>query len=309
MKSADRAFIALTGLALLSAAILVALLASLLPHLPRLARAEGDLVGDTVPALILLLASIGIALGLASLARQLWATLQLIRGLLRVRVPAPAAVSTLGAELGIAGRVDVVADDRPFAFTYWFLRPRICVSTGLVRRLECPELRAVLSHERYHLVHRDPLRVVVARYFAAGLYVVPVINDLVSHYVMLKEIAADEDAVRAIGAVGPLARALYRLMPHAEEVQLGLLAPVGGLSVTEARIEQLVERRPIGAPLDATHVALSLATLAGALALLLAPLPLPPAAPNVALALPSAAVILLAAIAGVPQQFRAVTQR
>ena len=74
-RVADRAFTALIGIALLSSVILVALFLSLLSHL-----------GEPVPALVLALASIGIVLGLASLARQLADTLALIRRLLRARV-------------------------------------------------------------------------------------------------------------------------------------------------------------------------------------------------------------------------------
>lgn len=306
-RSADRVFVALVGIALTSSAILVSLFISLLPHVPRLVAGEGDLLGDAVPALILLLASIGIALGLGALGRQLWETLQLIKRLLRRSLPPPAGVAELAAELAIAGRVDVVHDERPFAFTYWFLRPRVCVSTGLVRRLERDELRAVLSHERYHLRRRDPLRIVLARYFAAGLYVVPVIDDLVTHYAMLKEVAADDDAVRATGGVRPLARALYRLMPHADEMDMGLLTPVGGLSVTEARIEQLVERRPIAAALPLGHIALSATTLAGALVLLLAPMPVAGTLEG-AVAWPPAVVIVLAAVPGIAHQLRAVVR-
>lgn len=306
IRTAERAFVTLFVLALASSAILVALFVSLLPHVPRLTSREADLLGDAVPALILFLASVGIALGLSSLARQMWDTLQLIRRLLRQRVAAPGVVERIADALGIAERIDVVDDPRPFAFTYWFLRPRVCVSLGLVRRLEEEELRAVLSHERYHLQRRDPLRIVLARYFAAGLYVVPVIDDLVARYAMLKEIAADEDAVRAMGSVRPLARALYRLMPHADEMDLGLLTPVGGLTVTEARIEHLAERRPIATAVPLGHVALSATTLLGAIVLLLAQVPLVAGGIDVALTWPPAVVISLAAVPGVAQQLRAV---
>jgi len=90
--------------------------------------------------------------------------------------------------LVLAGRVDVVRDVRPFSFCYWFRRPRICLSTGLIKRLDDAELRAVLLHERYHLRQRDPLRLVIARYFAAGLYVVPVVEELVEYYTLQKEV-------------------------------------------------------------------------------------------------------------------------
>jgi Zn-dependent protease with chaperone function len=296
-RAADRAFVALSAIALLSGAILVALFLSLLPHL-----------GEPVPALVLGLASIGILLGLASLARQLADTLALIRRLLRARVDLPAPLASTAAALGLAGRVDLVANERPFAFAYWFVQPRVCLSTGLLARLQPDELQAVLAHERWHVARRDPLRIVVARYFAAGLYVIPVIDDLVAHYDLVKEVAADDHAVRVLGDVRPLARALYRLMPHADEMDLGLLAPVGGLSVTEARIEQLVQQRPIVARLPRLHVALSIATLGAALTLLAGHAPLEGRVEILA-AWPPAALLAVAAASGVTQQLRAVAHR
>src|SRR5205823_4641952 len=166
-------------------------------------------------------------------------------------------------ELGLDGRIDVVADDHPFSFCYWFRRPRVCVSTGLVQRLTTDELRAVLVHERYHLRHRDPLRVVIVRYFAAGLYVVPVVDELAGFYALQKEIAADDDAVRRVG-VAPLARALYKLLPAAGDRDFGLLMPVTALSVTEARIDRLVAGRDAPLHLSAASIALSCGALAAA---------------------------------------------
>jgi hypothetical protein len=260
---ADRAFGLVLALALASSAILGALLATIVPHASNvLSRGADDLV-DVVTLLLLVLATCGIALGLGSLFRQLISTMVLIRSLVARRVAAPRRVVELARELGIAGRIDVVADRRPFSFCYWFRDPRICVSTALVRRLSTDELRAVLLHERYHLRHRDPLRLVIARYFAAGLYVVPVVEELASFYALQKEIAADDDAVSRVG-VAPLAAALYKLLPDAPDRQLGLLMPVTGLSVTEARIDRLVAGNDLPLRLSPAAVVLSIGALAGA---------------------------------------------
>src|SRR5947208_14511599 len=156
----------------------------------------------------------------------------LIRRLVSQKVAVPRSVASAAAGLELDGKIDVVADDRPFSFCYWFLRPRICLSTALVGRLDTDELRAVLAHERYHLRQRDPLRLVIARYFAAGLYVVPVVEELVEYYTVQKEVAADQASVRAMGGVRELASALFKALPEADEVDLGLLLPVGSLSVT-----------------------------------------------------------------------------
>src|SRR5207245_9204297 len=106
------------------------------------------------------------------------------------KIALPPSVVTAASGLDLDGRIDVVVDERPFSFCYWFLRPRICLSTALVERLESDELRAVLYHERYHLRQPDPPRQNLSRYFAAGLYVVPVVDELLSFHTLQKEIEA-----------------------------------------------------------------------------------------------------------------------
>jgi hypothetical protein len=309
---ADRAFALVLGLALVSSAILVALLAAIVPHASNVLTRGPDDVVDAITLLLLILAACGIALGMGSLFRQLLSTLILLRSLVARRITTPRRVRALARELGLDGRIDVVVDPRPFSFTYWFRRPRICVSTALVRRLATDELRAVLIHERYHLRHRDPLRLVISRYFAAGLYVVPVVDELAAFYALQKEIAADDDAVRS-GGTGPLARALYKLLPDAPDRELGLLMPVTGLSVTEARIERLADGRDLPLRLTPASVALSAGALAGASVLAgigggtsVAFASLPPLLAVPALLVGPTSLLAAAAVSGVAHQARLV---
>ncbi|HEY8656931.1 MAG TPA: M56 family metallopeptidase [Candidatus Limnocylindria bacterium] len=314
-RSADRSFALLVLLALISSAILTTLLATLLPRADELFVRGTAGTADVVAVLVLLLAFAGIALGLVALFRQLIETVALIRTLLSQRVTTPRGIDALATDLALGGRVDVVRDRRPFSFCYWFLRPRICLSTGLVQRLDTEELRAVLLHERYHLRHRDPLRLVVARYFAAGLYVVPVVEELVEHYTVQKEIAADQDAVRTLGGVRALASALYKVLPDADEVSLGLLVPVGSLSVTEARIDQLVDGRAVPLVLSRAGIALSGGTLAAATILALSQAglqaTLDPVTPLAALLsfVGPASLLSVAAVTGGVHQLRLVAHR
>ena len=314
-RSADRAYALLVLLALTSSAILMILLGTLLPRVDDLFARGTRATADVVAALVLLLAFGGIALGLVALFRQLSETVALIRTLLSRRIATPAAVAALAHELGLGGRVDVVSDRRPFSFCYWFLRPRICLSTGLVGRLDGDELAAVLLHERYHLRHRDPLRLVIARYFAAGLYVVPVVEELVEYYTVQKEIAADQDAVRTTGGVRALASALYKVLPDADDVSLGLLVPVGSLSVTEARIDQLVDGRAVPLALSRVGVALSGGALVAATILALSQAAfhaaIDPVTPLTALwsFVGPASLLVAAAVTGGARQLRLVARR
>jgi beta-lactamase regulating signal transducer with metallopeptidase domain len=308
VRTADRAFGVLVLLALGSSALLIALLAALLPRGFALVTGGAADTASVVAVLVLVLATFGVTLGLTSLFRQLLATLSLIRTLLSRRVTVSRRVGDIAASLGVAGRIDVVRDPRPFSFCYWFRRPRICLSTGLIKRLDDPELRAVLLHERYHLRQRDPLRLVIARYFAAGLYVVPVVEELVEYYTVQKEVAADQAAVRAMGGVRELASALFKVLPDADDVDLGLLVPVGALSVTEARIEQLVDGRAVPLALSRASVVLSGGALAAAAILALTD-GLHPAPLTVPALIGPASLLLAAAASGAAHQLRLVVLR
>jgi len=316
VKRADRVFTLMLGLALASSAILLALLLTLAPRVEQLTARGAEDTADVVAALVLLLAVCGISLGLVTLFRQILATAVLIRGLVAQKVALPSSVVVAASGLGLDGRIDVVADERPFSFCYWFLRPRICLSTALVERLDPDELRAVLYHERYHLRQRDPLRQVVARYFAAGLYVVPVVDELLAFHTLQKEIEADQEAVRASGDVRSLASALYKLLPDADDVSLGLLVPVSSLSVTEARIDQLVTGRPLSIALSPLSVVLSGGALIAATVLVavkggasVAFETLPPLYAVPGLLVGPASLLFAAAVDGGLHQLRPLTQR
>jgi beta-lactamase regulating signal transducer with metallopeptidase domain len=308
VRTADRAFGLLVLLALGSSALLIALLAALLPRGFALATGGAADTASVVAVLVLILATFGVTLGLTSLFRQLLATLSLIRTLLSRRVTVSRRVGAVAASLGLSGRIDVVRDPRPFSFCYWFRRPRICLSTGLIKRLDDAELRAVLLHERYHLRQRDPLRLVIARYFAAGLYVVPVVEELVEYYTVQKEVAADQAAVRAMGGVRELASALFKVLPDADDVDLGLLVPVGSLSVTEARIERLIDGRAVPLALSRASVVLSGGALAAAAVLAFSD-GLRPAPLTMPALIGPASLLLAAAASGAAHQVRLVVLR
>lgn len=124
----------------------------------------------------------------------------------------PSAVSDAAAAAGLVGRIDVVEARRPFAFAYGWLRPRVCVSTGLVDRLDQHELEAVLHHEGWHVARRDPLRILMAQTVGAAFGVVPEIRRMVHHYVLAIEVAADRHVVATMGHPRSLASALAKTM-------------------------------------------------------------------------------------------------
>jgi len=214
----------------------------------------------------LLLFLILILWGIVAGGRQLMRTRRALRGLHRIgpqELPGP--FTDLVARLDLQGRVDLVLGTAPTAFCSGLLRPRICVTTALYDLLTFPEVEAVLRHERHHLRRHDPLRTLLwtildhsCWWLAAGG----------QRALYLRELAADRAVIAEQGR-RPLVRALVTLLTYGAGTDV---PPVGlaisRLSISDARIDQLLERSPVlPPPVHWNHWSLlPLATIAIALA-------------------------------------------
>lgn len=194
-------------------------------------------LGLLLPTAVLAAAVVAAAL---ALAHQLVATRRMLRGVLAARLPALPAVVAGAAGPGLDGRLDVIDDDHAFTFCHGLVRPRVCLTTGLAALLAPDELAAVLRHERHHVRYHDPLKILIGRTIASGLFFLPLAGLLRNGYLAGKELSADADAAAGSGD-GPLARALVKLLGAARpRWPAGVLA-VGAFSPTEARLQQLIE--------------------------------------------------------------------
>jgi Zn-dependent protease with chaperone function len=176
--------------------------------------------------------------------RQWVATWRLVRHLTRRRTAMPHRLHRLADELGLAGQLHYVADPAAFAFCYGLLGPRVCLSSGLVRLLSDAELRAVLVHERHHLTSHDPLKILISRAAAAGLFFLPVARELRDRYLVSKEIAADETTVQDEAGDLPLASALLKMLSAERRIWPEGLAAIGAFNVNQERIQRLIDGRP-----------------------------------------------------------------
>lgn len=213
-----------------------------------------------VPAAVI---SVVVVATLLALGHQSWVTWRVLARVLKRRRPPSARLVRLARQVGVAGRLDVVADADVYTFCHGFLRPRVCVTDGLTSLLADDELAAVLRHEAHHVQHSDPVKILLSRATASGLFFLPLAGALRDGFLAGKEICADADAV-ADGGELPLARALVKLL-HAEcpSWPAGVLA-VGAFSPTEARLQRLVhpDRRRSTLPAAMDWI-VSLALVAG----------------------------------------------
>jgi Zn-dependent protease with chaperone function len=201
-------------------------------------------VGGLLPALGLLLPVAVLMAGLvaaaASAVWQLWNTRRLVAAVSARSIPLPESTRRLASRLELDGRVLLVVDADAYAFTQGLVHPRIWLSTAMVDLLDEDELAAVLQHERYHLLQRDPLRVWLSRAIAHGLFFVPAAADLRNTYLLAKEMEADA----ASQARAVLASALLKLLRIGAALPAyASVAAIGPLDATARRIERLLDRR------------------------------------------------------------------
>jgi BlaR1 peptidase M56 len=236
MASARRVWALQLAVALLGAAATVAALLVAVSRIDFRVPSLGELAGacqryalpQMRPAslVVLVLGSVALAtltLSLRAVVRQLRAGRRFERGLERLR-PLP----------GVP-RAHVVDDDAPQAFCIGLLRPRIYVSRAALELLGDAERAAVLAHESHHARRRDPLRLLVARALAEGLFFLPAVRRLPERYAALAELAADQAATAGAGGRRALASALLAFDEHPSPAAVGI-AP--------ERVEHLLGQRP-----------------------------------------------------------------
>jgi hypothetical protein len=175
---------------------------------------------------VLALGSLGLAtvlLTARAVVRQLYAGRRFERGL-----------EVIGPLPGVA-RAQMVEHDEPQAFCIGLLRPGIYVSRAALELLGADERAAVVAHEAHHARRRDPLRLLVARALAEGLFFLPAVRRLPERYAALAELAADEAASAGRGGRRALASALLAFDEHPSPAAVGI-AP--------ERVAHLLGQRP-----------------------------------------------------------------
>lgn len=148
-----------------------------------------------VPVPVLALALLGLASLLAA-ARTLVAYIREQR-LLRALPLEPLkdeAAHALAKAAGVEG-FHLTPAQRPAAFCFGLLRPRVVLTAGLLAEVGDDERAAVLWHEAHHARDRVPLKCLLARVAASACFWLPMLGDVRDRYLLVKEIAADRLAV------------------------------------------------------------------------------------------------------------------
>ena len=229
---------------------------------------------SAVVSTISLAAFASTGIGILSCIAEMWSSRALVARLRGAGLAHGPVLSSAVLRLGLQHRVTLVEDHTAYALTAGFLRPQIFVSSGLIGLLEEDEADAVLCHEFYHVLQRDPLRHLIGRALKRALFFLPVAADLWARHVTAAELAADSRVVAAQGR-DSLARALLKIIDS--EPQLGSLASeVGVNSILDLRVAQLLDPQAHLALPHARRMHVAASTVMAALVLGVIPIHTPP---------------------------------
>ncbi|MDF1498645.1 MAG: M56 family metallopeptidase [Patescibacteria group bacterium] len=129
--------------------------------------------------------------------------------------------------------------EKPVVFCFSFLRPKICISSKLVKKLSLKELVAVLLHEKAHIDNQDAFKLLFAKIAERVLFFIPFFKFLTKQYSMFSELAADELATDKFNNK-TLAKALYKSMKMEENLfEKNNIAFVSFLNIMNERICRL----------------------------------------------------------------------
>ncbi|MDX6396436.1 MAG: hypothetical protein QOJ73_7499 [Streptosporangiaceae bacterium] len=212
----------------------------------------------------------GGAVTLFATGRLAWFTVSALVIARRRRTRHDEALALVGRH-GPAPGMTVLDDDRPAVYCLPGRR-RIVLTTGALRRLDSPQLNAVLAHERAHLTGRHHLVIMFAEALRCAFPRVRFFGIAANQIGGLVEMAADDAAARRAHRL-TLADALLTLA--------SARVPAGALGAGGTAGAQRI-RRLIDSPQPARSVRI---TAAAALALI--------AAPAVAFSAPALAVMAI----------------
>lgn len=218
--------------------------AALLQRSPVAASFCADCSGGTLSSLIL---SLGVGALVAALAVGL-ARVALAQSSLRRRLsPAPRELQERADRLAALARgrrvpVLLLESDAPAAFVLGLIRPRVVLSTWIVKHLDREELDAALAHELAHSLAHDCRTLWLATMLRDASFFLPWVWRARTDVASSRELLADEMAVTLTGRPLALASAIAKVWQWSLAEPAFHTEAAVGLSTIGAGLDLRIER-------------------------------------------------------------------
>lgn len=134
----------------------------------------------------------------------------------------------------------VISHPAAIAITMGLIRPRIVLSTGLIKFLTNDELKAVIYHEMYHAESRDPLKNFLMSLCSSTLWYIPILKWFNQKYRIVKELLADEFAIEKQATSVNLGSALLKMLKVGKQEKIPFVHASFADTSVNYRIEYLL---------------------------------------------------------------------
>lgn len=124
----------------------------------------------------------------------------------------------------------VLDTDEMTAMAAGLLKPKIIVSTALLKQLSRDEIKAVLLHEFFHCQQRDPLKSFLISLLKDGFGYIPVITSATHSCKTWMELLADRYSIRIMGTEQHIGSAMLQLAKPSSSI------PIAGVRFAESAI-------------------------------------------------------------------------
>ena len=110
----------------------------------------------------------------------------------------PKFIQTLSFRHYLKDKIIIFQNSKPSAFCLGIKSPRIYLSTKLLAVMNKKEIEAILLHEKYHLIKRDTLLILLAT-FVKGLFLLfPIMTDIITSFLRQKESSRTQKIQKAM---------------------------------------------------------------------------------------------------------------
>lgn len=180
-------------------------------------------------------------------------------------------ITQIAYTVGLSNQVTILKQQKPQAFCFGVINPKIYLSTGLISLMSDVELKVILRHEKYHVDHNDPLVFILATLVESLFPFFPVISEFIRVYRTDREVKADNHAMRTIEDRYSLTEILKKLVSGETTVRPAFIASILSEDILEARIQSITQQKVVYQKARTRNVILSIASFIVLIGLMVSP--------------------------------------
>ena len=111
----------------------------------------------------------------------------------------PKFIKSLEKEYALKNKIIIFKNFKLMAFCLGVFYPKIYLSNSLVKNMTSSEIKAIILHEKQHLLGKDNLLLLFLNLVKTAFFVFPIVADFVNSLEIQKEISADQTVVKETG--------------------------------------------------------------------------------------------------------------